>query len=247
MQTNSFKEARISLYIVAILLSVSLIFYFFASMFTTMGISALRRAQKADSDAGSDLPIIIIDAGHGGEDPGACANGLEEKSLNLEIALAVKEYLSEFGYSVVLTRNADVMLYNRGEEDKKKYYDVRNREAVAESYGNAVFVSIHFNKFPIESCAGLQTFYSNNNDKSILLAESIQSNALLLQKENKRTVKCGNESIYLMKSLDIPAVLIECGFLSNPNEAALLKTEKYKKALTLSIYCGIAEFLEDKK
>lgn len=245
MQTNSFKEARVSLYIIAVLLSVSLAFYFFASMFTSMGLSALRRAKSADSDAVSEYPVIILDAGHGGEDPGACANGLEEKKLNLEIAQSLKELLSQFGYSVVLTRNEDVLLYNAGEEGHKKFSDVRNREAVAESFPNAVFVSIHFNKFPMESCKGLQTFYSDNNSNSIRLAESIQSNAYIIQPDNKRTVKCGNDSIYLMKNLEMPAVLIECGFLSNPEEAALLSKDDYKKALVLSLYCGIAEYMED--
>lgn len=245
MQTNNFKEARISLYIIAALLSVSLVFYFFASMFTTMGLSALRKSRSAVSDAVSDQPVIILDAGHGGEDPGACANGLEEKSLNLEIVQALKGYLSQFGYSVVLTRNTDVLLYNSGEEDRKKFFDVRNRESIAESYQNAVFVSIHFNKFPMDSCKGLQTFYSDNNKDSIRLAESIQKSALVLQSDNKRTVKCGNDSIYLMKNLEMPAVLVECGFLSNSEEAALLSTEDYKKALALSLYCGIAEYMED--
>lgn len=245
MQTNTFKEARISLYIIAVLLSVSLVFYFFASMFTTMGLSALRRAKSADSDAVSERPVIILDAGHGGEDPGACANGLEEKKLNLEIAQSLKDMLSQFGYSVVMTRSTDVLLYNAGEEDRKKFFDVRNREAIAESFPNAVFVSIHFNKFPMESCKGLQTFYSDNNSSSIRLAELIQSNAFVMQSDNKRTVKCGNDSIYLMKNLEMPAVLVECGFLSNPEEAALLSTDDYKKALVLSLYCGIAEYMED--
>ena len=242
MRSNAFKEARLGLLILSLLLVVLLLFYFFASMFTSMGYSGFRLAKNA-SYVDEEL-VIIIDPGHGGEDPGAVANGMIEKSLNLSLANSLNQFLLVNGYKTVMTRNDDVLLYNSGEENKKKYYDLRNREAIAKEYANSIFVSIHMNKFPISSCKGLQTFYSSNNDSSIELAKSIQSNSRILQIDNKREVKEGSESIYLLKNLNMPTVLVECGFISNETEAEMLTSHEYKTALALTIYCGIAEHLE---
>lgn len=243
MRFNIYKEARISLYIIAIIMSVFLLFYFLGSMFVSMGYKDLRNGQSVDEIL-TDQPLIIIDAGHGGEDPGAVANKLVEKDLNLEHTLIINELLNSCGYQTLLTRNSDNLLYKEGQSDKKKYYDLRNREEIAQKYTNAIFVSIHFNKFSAEYCKGLQTFYSNNNGKSCDLAEAIQQNVALLQKDNKRKIKCGDETIYLLEHIKIPAVLVECGFISNKNEAELLYNPQYKAALSLSIYCGISEFTE---
>jgi N-acetylmuramoyl-L-alanine amidase len=215
-------------------------------MFTSMGYEGLRKSRAAISDSNNKSITIIIDAGHGGEDPGAVANGIVEKDINLEIALSLSEMLSAFGYKTVLTRNDDTLLYKAGQENKKKYYDVRNREEIANSYENAVFVSIHMNKFPQENCKGLQTFYSENNPESKELANLIQSNAKLLQTNNTRQIKSGNSTIYLMKNLFMPSVLVECGFISNPSEAQLLADDKYKESLAFSLSCSISEFLEIK-
>jgi N-acetylmuramoyl-L-alanine amidase len=100
------------------------------------------------------------------------------------------------------------------------------------------------NKFPAEYCKGLQTFFSENDSSSKVLAELIQDNARVLQTSNKRLVKKGNETIFILKNLNVPAVLVECGFLSNKKEAELLQIEAYKLSLSFSISCGIAEFLE---
>lgn len=245
MRSNIYKEARITLYILALILTASMIFYFFASMFTSMGYEGFRKAKEANTTEEETGVTVIIDPGHGGEDPGATANGLKEKELNLEVALNLAEMLDACGYTTVLTRDEDVLLYNQGEENRKKYYDLRNREVIAESYDNAVFVSIHMNKFPAAYCKGLQTFYSDNNSNSKKLADLIQSDIKLLQTDNNRAVKCGNDTIYLLENLEMPAVLIECGFISNPEEASLLSNADYKKALALSIYCSIANYLEN--
>ncbi len=244
---NSYKEAKISLYIIGAIMFVVIIFYFVASMFTSMGYKGLREARDANADQFSNYKnvIIVVDAGHGGEDPGATANGLVEKDLNLDIANRLNQMLLSFGYDTLLTRSEDVLLYNPNEEGRKKYHDLRNREAIAENCENALFVSIHMNKFPLEACKGLQTFYSDNNTESIKIAQSIQENAKLLQNYNNREVKCGNDTIYLMKNLDMPAVLIECGFISNTEEASLLSDSKYRDALVFSIYCGLSEYLEE--
>lgn len=240
---SNFNEARISLMIISIILSVSLVFFFIASMFTSMGYEGLRNSKKASVE-NNDKLTIIIDAGHGGEDPGAVDNGVVEKNVNLEIALSVSDMLSAFGYKTVLTRSDDYLLYKNGQENRKKYYDVRNREEIANSFENAIFVSIHMNKFNEEYCKGLQTFYSENNPDSKCLADIIQENAKILQQNNTRKTKSGNKTIYLMEKLSMPSVLVECGFISNPNEAKLLSDDNYKKSLAFALSCSICEFLE---
>lgn len=246
MNSNSFKEAKISLYILSAIIVISLVFYFVASMFTSMGYDGREKAKDANAVVEKkEGVVIVIDAGHGGEDPGAISDELLEKDLNLDVALELDRLLTSFGYNTVLTRTEDVLLYRSGEESKKKLYDLKNRADIAESYEDSVFVSIHMNKFPLSYCKGLQTFYSENNELSKVLADSIQENARILQTDNDRTVKSGNDTIYLLNTLDMPAILIECGFLSNEEEADLLSDEQYRKALAFSIYCGLAEVLEE--
>ena len=241
MRSNVFREARIGLFVLALIMLFSLLFYFFASMFTSMGYGGLRLSKSVSTD---DKQVIVLDAGHGGEDPGAVANGLIEKELNLHISRTINSLLQSNGYTTVLTRNDDTLLYNTGQENKKKYYDLRNREAIANEYRNSIFISLHMNKFPMQSCKGLQVFYSSNNESSYKLAQSVQESARILQIDNKREVKEGNESIYLLENLKMPSVLIECGFISNDIESEMLELEEYRTALALSIYCGIAEYLE---
>ncbi len=244
MRTNIFREAKISLCILSLVLAVATVFYFIASMFTSMGYEGFKKANADITVTDQKNLTVIIDPGHGGEDPGAVVNDLIEKNLNLEVAGYLNEFLKFSGYTSVMTRTDDILLYNQGEENRKKYYDVRNREAIAESYENSVFISIHMNKFPQEYCKGLQVFYSSNNENSIRLAESIQNNITFLQTDNNRKIKNGNDTIYLMENLEIPAVLVECGFLSNETEASLLKEKNYKLAIAVSLYCSISEYAE---
>ena len=245
MRSNIYKEARIGIYIFAAVLALVIIFYIFSSMFTSVGYDSFRQSLNTNVEhTYISKATVIIDPGHGGEDPGASANSLIEKELNLEISLMLSEFLSANGYESVLTRNDDVLLYNSGEENRKKYHDLKNRKAFADNYENAIFISVHMNKFPAEYCKGMQTFYSENNNGSVLLAELLQNNAKILQIDNTRNIKNGTETIYLLKNLNIPAVLVECGFLSNIEEAGLLSDDNYKKALSLTLYCGIVEYLE---
>lgn len=244
MRFNIYKESRVSLYLLSLILSAVLLFYFVASMFTSMGYKK-SRTSNLQTFTVQQYPIIIIDAGHGGEDPGAVANEQIEKELNLEISLILKHLFESCGYEVVLTRDDDKLLYFEGEHNKKKYHDLRNRVQVANNYNNSVFVSIHMNKYSAEYCKGLQTFYTTRNPQSIILAESIQENVRFLQADNKRTIKDSKDTIYILQNIKSPSVLIECGFLSNIEEANLLKDTKYKVSLSLSIYSGITEYTEN--
>lgn len=246
MRFNIYKEARLSLIILSIILSVSLIFYFLASMFTSMGFKGLRTGNQIEICSSVIIPTVIIDAGHGGEDPGAVSNELIEKELNLEISNLLNEIIISNGYKTFLTRNDDRLLYNNGEESRKKFYDIRNREKLANGVDNAVFISIHMNKFPASYCKGLQAFYYGGNNEGKLFAESIQNKVKSLQIDNKRIVANSKDTIYLLEKLKMPSTLVECGFISNAKEASLLKNSDYKKALALSIYCGVADYLEKK-
>ena len=188
---------------------------------------------------------VIIDAGHGGRDGGAVADdGTQEKVLNLSVAKKLADLLLLSDVRVVMTRSEDVELASPT-SDHKKRDDLNARLAITETYENAILVSIHMNKFPIARYNGLQVYYSSNHEESLTLAEQIQHDALSLNRENDRAVKAAGDSIYLLSHTKIPAVLVECGFLSNPEELSLLKTEDYQQKLVMSLYTSIMTYLSD--
>ena len=191
--------------------------------------------------------IVIIDAGHGGEDSGAVGeNGVLEKNLNLEIAFEIGRQLEERGYIAIYTRTDDRLLYKDDENVKgiRKLYDLKNRCQIADRYPNATFISIHMNSFGEAKYSGLQVYYSQNDEHSAVLASSIQNRVVSdVQKDNKRHTKVG-EGMYLLENIDNTAVLIECGFLTNPDECRKLSDKEYPKLLSFSIVCGIIEYKE---
>ena len=191
----------------------------------------------------STTKTIILDAGHGGEDGGASsADGLLEKDLNLALALTMRDILLASGVKVVLTRETDTLLYDRNVnfQGRKKMLDMAARLKIAENTTDPVFVSLHMNTYPHPSCEGVQVWYSENNDASFELAKTIHATTQeLLQHANDRPVKRSGSSIYLLHHLECPAVLVECGFLSNPEEAALLADEAYRQQLALTLCMGI--------
>lgn len=190
--------------------------------------------------------VIVIDPGHGGEDGGAEANGVIEKNVNLAISHVLSDLLKLSDTSVVMTRNDDRLLYRDGEENHKKRHDLLNRVAVAEKYETALFVSIHQNKFEIPKYKGLQVYFSPNNPESERLAKIIQSNTREhLDNSNKREVKQADYRIKVLDLLKMPAVLIECGFLSNPEEAKLLASYEYQKKLAFMTYLSLTEYLNN--
>ena len=188
---------------------------------------------------------VVLDAGHGGEDGGAVGHdGTLEKDLNLILCYQIRDILNSQGINVVMTREEDRLLYKDSENIKgrRKQYDLRNRVNIAKECDDALFVSIHMNKFPEEKYSGLQVYYSRNNKDSKNIAQSIQSaTARYLQSDNSRQIKESTGNIYLLDMLECPAVLIECGFLSNPNECAQLNSEEYRKKLALIISISLIE------
>ena len=190
--------------------------------------------------------IIVIDAGHGGEDPGAIsADGKYEKDLNLQIALELGEQLYSKGFTVVYTRTTDKMLYLPEENIKgmRKLSDLKNRCKIANQYDNAIMISIHMNSFGSSEYSGLQVYYDENNDDSRMLANCIQTSTKNnLQANNTRQIKSG-KNLYLLDNSENLSVLIECGFLSNAAECKKLSQKEYQKQLSFAIVCGIIEYI----
>ena len=191
--------------------------------------------------------IIVIDAGHGGEDSGAIGeSGVYEKDLNLEIAFKLGEYITSAGYEVAYTRTEDKLLYKEEENIKgmRKISDLKNRIGIANSYTDAIFLSIHMNSYGAKSCSGLQVYYGVGNEEAHRLANDIQSEVVSrLQTANKRQTKSG-AGLYLLENSQNPAVLIECGFLSNPEECEKLSQKEYQKELSFAILCGIIKYMK---
>ena len=191
--------------------------------------------------------LVIVDAGHGGEDPGTVGcDGTYEKDLNLLVAKEVGEILQSRGYAVIYTRTEDKLLYTDAENIKgiRKISDLKNRCKIAAEYPNSIFLSIHMNSYSNPVCEGLQVYFSQKNEESKALAKSIQETVCRdLQPENGRLPKSG-KGLYLLENSENPAVIVECGFISNPDECKKLSEKEYRKQLSLSIVCGIIEYKE---
>ena len=191
---------------------------------------------------------IILDAGHGGEDGGASsADGLLEKDLNLALVLTMRDILEANGIHVILTRDNDTLLYDRNVnfEGRKKKLDADARLKIAKKTENPVFVSIHMNTYPLSSCKGVQVWYSGNNEASKEIAMSVRNvTQELFQPENDREIKPSGNNVYILRHIECPAILIECGFLSSPDEVKLLSNESYRQQLALVLCMGILRGIE---
>ncbi len=192
--------------------------------------------------------VVVIDAGHGGEDGGAVGvTGLVEKDLNLDLAKRLCALLEADGVRVIMTRTEDVLLYDRGVdfEGRKKVLDLAARQAVGDANPDAIFISLHANTFSQEIYHGLQIWYSPNNEKSAVLAESIRNEVVgTLQPDNHRQSKQAGSNIFLLHKLQIPTVLVECGFLSNPTECRALEDLTYRDQLAHALYKGICAYYD---
>ncbi|HOE58008.1 MAG TPA: N-acetylmuramoyl-L-alanine amidase CwlD [Bacillota bacterium] len=191
--------------------------------------------------------VVVIDAGHGGIDPGASGNrGVKEDEVNLEIALKLRRLIEQGGGTAIMIREDDSGLYTEGENAKgtKKSEDLKNRHILVNSCGADIFISIHANSFPQSKYYGAQTFYMRDDDISRRLAESIQNEAIrVLNRGNERKAKA-TDSIYILKNNNMPGALVECGFLSNHEEERLLEEEHYQEKVAWSIFAGIVKYLE---
>lgn len=195
------------------------------------------------------LPVsgktIVIDAGHGKPDEGAeSSRGTTEAETNLKIALKLQNLLEQSGSSVILTRSDENAIYDLDAKTlrQKKISDIHNRVKIGNESSADIFVSIHLNKIPQQQYDGWQTFYNAKNADGQKLAVSIQKSLNdAIQKENNRVAK-SIENIYIVKHVEIPTTIVECGFLSNPDEEKLLLDDEYQNRLAWGIYNGIIDY-----
>ena len=189
--------------------------------------------------------VIVVDAGHGVPDEGAeSSNGTSEAETNLNIALKLQTLLEQSGATVVLTRSDENAIYDIDSKTlkQKKISDLKNRVKVGNESSADIFVSIHLNKIPQQQYYGWQTFYKSSDEKSIKLAKSIQNSLNeSIQKENDR-VAMKLDTIYIIKNVEIPITIVECGFLSNPEEEKNLLNDEYQNRLAWGIYSGIIDY-----
>lgn len=189
---------------------------------------------------------IIIDAGHGGEDGGAVScTGRLESTYNLEIALKLNDLLHLLGYRTRMIRTKDISIYREGNTiAAKKVSDLKERVRIVNETENAVLVSIHQNTFSDSRYRGAQVFYGPKGE-SQSLAEAMQCTfCSTVNPESNRKIKKA-DGIYLMQQIDCTGVLVECGFLSNPQEEALLRSHAYQLKLVCVIGCTLSRFLTD--
>lgn len=192
-------------------------------------------------------PTLVIDAGHGGLDGGAStADGTPESEINLQIALRTEQLAKLFGISTVMTRTSEDLAYpdENATIHAKKVWDQKSRVELINATENAVLVSVHQNKYPDARPSGTEVLYAKT-EGSKELAELTHENLIAqLCPENRRVAAPISDSIYLMKNVDCTAILVECGFLSNPAEAAKLKSADYQISLAAVLVGSYLQFME---
>lgn len=180
---------------------------------------------------------IVIDAGHGGRDGGCIGvNGTIEKEINLTYATALKEVLENAGYNIIMTRTDDNALYDEN-ANNKKLNDMKNRCKIINETKPILTISIHMNSFPDSSCKGASIYYKIDDEASKNVAYNINKYMELKEIKEGRNIKAGD--FYILNCSSTPAILVECGFLSNKEEEIMLNTDEYRNKIINSIYAGI--------
>ena len=189
--------------------------------------------------------VVVIDAGHGNPDGGAeSKDGVSEANINLKIALKLQSLLEQSGTTVILTRSDENGIYDLDKTTlkEKKISDIRNRVKIGNSSQADIFVSIHLNKIPQEQYSGWQTFYKKDNEAGKKLATAIQNNIVTATKKDNNRVPMKIDNIYIVKNVEIPLTIVECGFLSNAEEEKELQDNEYQDKIAWGIYNGIIEY-----
>jgi len=219
----------------------------FVACFLTSGESVKVMKRVFSREAPETEITIVIDPGHGGRDPGKIGvNGALEKDINLSIALKLRDLLQEKGIKVIMTREEDVGLYDENDSNKKRA-DLQKRVDIINSSGAIFAISVHQNSFPQESCRGAQVFYHSESKEGKKLAEMIQAQLKeTINDGNHRQAKA-NSSYYMLAKTSCPLVIVECGFLSNQREAALLLDEEYQKKMAWGIHQAILKYINNNK
>ena len=194
-----------------------------------------------------ETPVVVVDAGHGGTDPGKVGvDGSLEKDLNLAVAERLKTYLEQDDVKVIMTRETDTGLYSEA-NSRKKMADMKKRCEIIEESGADLVVSIHQNSYHEEPVSGGQVFYYRDSSKGKALAEILQDRFDYVLGDQNRRLPKANGNYYLLLHVKCPIVIVECGFLSNRKEAALLNSGEYQDKLAYTIHMGIMEYLNKKQ
>lgn len=232
---------------VAIICVISFAFVFLLDM---VYIRTSASAETSASAVNTGLPVVIIDSGHGGEDGGtSSSSGIIEKDINLQISKKLESLFLMSGFKTIMTREDDRLIYDSSAQKmrEKKVSDIHNRMNIINENPNSIFLSIHQNHFEQSKYYGTQVFYSKNNPESEIIAGIIQDNVRkYLQNENERQIKPSGTEIFLLHNAKSPAVMVECGFLSNPGEAQKLTDDDYQTEISVVIYQSIIEYLSSR-
>ena len=216
-------------------------------LITVLTVAATMTIYANTQRSVSPYSLVIVDAGHGGMDGGAVGvNGSIEKNINFSIAMKLKELLKKEKIKLVMTRSKDDMI-NDKDAGSVKMSDLNNRVSIANKYKNALFVSIHMNSFKDAKQHGAQIFYSPNNPVSESFANVMKGEFnKYVDSENKREIKNGG-NIHILKNITIPAVIAECGFVSNAEEEKLLNSDDYQQKIANALLSSIKIMMEIKE
>lgn len=225
-----------------------LIFYLFLAAVVLLGTGIASRSVTVLAQ-GEPLPrafCVVIDAGHGGEDGGATScTGASESGINLDISLRVNDLLHLLGCKTLMIRTTDTAIYTQGTTiAQKKVSDLKERVRIINTTQNAIFLSIHQNHFPDARYWGAQVFYSENAESEALATKLQQSFVASINRGSNRKTKKAT-GIYVMEHISCPAVLVECGFLSNYEEESKLRSPEYQKKLACVIASTLSTYLAD--
>lgn len=208
-------------------------------------LARMGAALVAANTSAAEKPCIVLDAGHGGADPGKVGEGdILEKDLNLAIVYKLKTLFENKGFEVVLTRTDDKALVSDNTK-ALKVEDMRNRVAVIEKADPILTISIHQNSFTDPSVSGPQVFFFHQSSESQIIAETVQAALNEQLDPPKKRVSKSNDAYYILKKTPSPTIIVECGFLSNPTEAALLTDDSYQDKLARAVYSGICTYLQE--
>lgn len=199
-----------------------------------------------DVKNGDNSRTIIIDPGHGGGDPGKVGiNNALEKDLNLQISEKLKNHLEDKGFTVIMTRMTDTGL-NESNDTNKKIADLKKRVSLINDTNPPLVVSIHQNSYPQENVKGAQVFFYSHSKEGETAAKVLQTALKAADPENTRQAKA-NDTYYLLKKTKPATVIVECGFLSNSEEAGKLTTEDYQEKIAEAVCSGIIQYLDQKQ
>lgn len=234
LQVRYIYISRKWLIVLWIILGIILFLFFRAGM------------ENADMTAAFSTPVakkvVVIDPGHGGFDSGAVSpSGIREDELNLKVALKLKHYLAGHKANVILTRETNDSLASSKSEDMRKRVEIIRKS------NPDIVISIHMNKFSQSKYFGAQTFYMAGSEEGKRLAHCIQNKLLEnLIEGNRRQIKAA-KNLLILKADKAPSVIVECGFLSNPEEESLLITDEYQEKIAWSIFCGIIDYFANEE